>query len=455
MADGILGNLEAMLMNPLTLGGIGLLSGGGVDAMQQGMKSGVAYRKERRSAEEIEARRKAIQDALQGGKFAGMSDGERAMLAADPEMAKSVFQTVYAHQLDPMTPYKIQQLQAQTQLARDHGRYYRDLVGVRAANAENTAESMRLREAELARKQQWLDRFTRDRDGNLMLKNNGPVSADEPEPRGHANPSGSGLLQFRQDRDVRGSQQEAPDERIVGRHVETQGGSVDERGRMDNKHSLPNRPMHASDPGLTDETIQAYYTEKYGSLPKGSIYRRDGTVQNLMQTASERMSNYIANDALEAVRRAREVYNRTSGLSQAAGHGVTLPYFGTRNPGALVSKNAEDVAIARKEMQSAVHDILRVMSGATVSDRERDTYTEMYLPRATDTLREQNWKMDRIERFFLRSQMARKNGATDEDIAKMIRAEIGAQNSETSPRRSAPRAPASQPDSGWSIKRLN
>jgi hypothetical protein len=174
----------------------------------------------------------------------------------------------------------------------------------------------------------------------------------------------------------------------------------------------------------TDRDIQDYFTHKFGQLNKGEIYRRDGTVQKLALTAAERQGVTIAQDAIEAVRHAKQLLQNTGGVAEAFGFGVDLPLVGNVAPGRFVSKSAENAALGRQQMKSAIHDFLNVMSGKTVTDKERASYYDLYLPAATDTARQRELKMNRVEAFFNSVLKARTAGATPDDVSKMVLDEL-------------------------------
>jgi hypothetical protein len=187
---------------------------------------------------------------------------------------------------------------------------------------------------------------------------------------------------------------------------------------VDRNNALGKPPKE--DNALTNEDIQEYYRAKFGELGKGDVYRRDGTVQSLKLTQNERINLDIAFDAVESVRNARELLKGTGFFAEAAG-------FSGIVPPAMMSKDAESANLAKKQMEASTHDFLKIMSGATVSDKERAKYIEMYIPSVLDSPRLRSWKLDRVESFFNRTIQSKRAGATGDDVSRAIRAELSAQ----------------------------
>ena len=195
----------------------------------------------------------------------------------------------------------------------------------------------------------------------------------------------------------------------------------------DRRAAIANKPDNVEDNSLTDDLVNEYYDAKFpGARTKGHIWRRDGTLQKLETTQGERQALIMARDGLEAVRSARDLLKDTNTLQEMAGFGVEIPYVGRVRPGANLNEGAEKASIAHRSVGSAMHDILKQMSGSAVSDKERAAYVDMYMPGAMDTAKERQWKLDRLEQFFNNTIKSQRAGATAEDVARMVRQELEA-----------------------------
>jgi hypothetical protein len=335
------------------------------------------------------------------------------------------------------------------------------------AQAEETRkrdeEKVRVaKEAEDERRRYYDEMYTRDGNGDLQLRtpNAGDGMGAAPQSEGPAPPlrpgMGGGLGAFRGRMELGGPKDDlsvgpAPSRPMSGVQVAQADGplrrieipqpgqnasaaelkawaAAQDAARKANKEIdradvIANKPRGVEDNSMTNERIQDYYRAKFGELSKGRVYRRDGTVQNLELTQAERKDLEIAQDAVEAVRHTRELLKKTGPLDETFGFGVDLPVIGKLQPGKLW-KGGEDAMLAHNQMETAVHDFLRIMSGATVANKERDAYVRLYMPSATDTARQRAQKLDRVEAFFNRTIKSKMAGATTNDISAMIRGEL-------------------------------
>lgn len=93
--DGLLDSVQ----NPLFLGGVGLMSGG-APGMTQGLAAGNQFSQQKKRQKE--------QEAMQNGLMAmqGLSDQDRQILGASPELAADVLGKMYANKFDPMADVK-------------------------------------------------------------------------------------------------------------------------------------------------------------------------------------------------------------------------------------------------------------------------------------------------------------------------------------------------------------
>ena len=93
--DGLLNSVQ----NPLFLGGIGLMTGGG-EGLQRGLLAGNQFSQQRKKQQQ--------QDALAQGLMTmpGLSEADRAVLANNPELATNALAGLYANKFDPMADLK-------------------------------------------------------------------------------------------------------------------------------------------------------------------------------------------------------------------------------------------------------------------------------------------------------------------------------------------------------------
>lgn len=447
---GMFDGLEDGLTNPLFLGGLGLATEG-FGGLQSGMAGGLSFRKQKRDEAEKRRAANAMQAALQGGRFNGMSEAERAMLAANPEMAQKVLSTIYSHEFDPkaqaemrMMPLKEALLRAQTNQTNAHAGYYREAAKTKGPGVDVAAEQARLQALKLEGK------YYRDENGVLQPKpiiHQGVKDHTGDRPR-MTMPRFNGI---------------GPREEVIGGGTEDQAvfpdvptdrparqritppvpsqtapmsdwanwakankAATEANKPLDRSEAMSNKPSKVDTRNvLTDEDIQAYYDMKFpGTRGKGNLWRRDGTLQKLETTQSERLSHQMAGDALMELKAAREKLGTTGSMSQAMAAEWDVPLLGKRRPLEGLTKGAEDAGIAFRGVQASINDLLFALSGKQVTDKERSHYADLYMPRATDSTKLQTWKLDRMERFFTRVTAARKTGATDEDIAQMIQKEM-------------------------------
>lgn len=81
--EGMFGGLQAGLKNPMTLGGLGLLTGGGMGAMAQGVQSGQAMQKYDTEERQRAAREAAAKElANDPSAFGGLPPGFQKMITA-------------------------------------------------------------------------------------------------------------------------------------------------------------------------------------------------------------------------------------------------------------------------------------------------------------------------------------------------------------------------------------
>lgn len=115
-SNGLFGKLEQTVMSPLFLGGAGLLTGGGFQGLQQGIaaaRQNQAFNLQRSEAQREEQSRQALAQGVNAPEFSALSPQSRSLLAANPDIAKSIAGNVYQNKLDPMAALRAKLLQAQ------------------------------------------------------------------------------------------------------------------------------------------------------------------------------------------------------------------------------------------------------------------------------------------------------------------------------------------------------
>lgn len=106
--DGLLERTQ----NPLFLGGLNLMMGGGPQGMMQGMQMGGQMQEQARKRQQEQQRAEALKGALGGMQ---LNPQEQQFLAANPDAGSEVLQRILAERLDPMTPIKRKTAEANLQ----------------------------------------------------------------------------------------------------------------------------------------------------------------------------------------------------------------------------------------------------------------------------------------------------------------------------------------------------
>jgi N-acetylmuramoyl-L-alanine amidase len=406
--------LTRNMSSPLFLAGAALVSGQGFKGAVHGMQLGSEAQKNYREIDNDTKHRAALNDALQNSPvFADMSPSERAAIASNPKLADQVFNTIYSHKYDPLTPGKLQLQQAQAEYYRARG----DNFDARTNGAVAPPPA-----------RDFNKEFYRDDRGNLQRRDVLSSGDEIPDERrvggliptadkGHGLPRGTSRVEI-----TPPGPDATPAQLKAWAAANKEARKVNESD--DRQNILENKPPQVKDNTLSDEEIQQYYDAKYPGVRKNggeSLWRRDGTLQKLSATQGERSATAIAHDGIESVRNARKLLEGKNFLQEAGGFGITVPGVGTVRLGKNINQGSEDASIAEREMRAAMHDVLKAMSGATVSNAERADYVDMYMPSAWDTKKERQFKLDRMETFFARTIAAGKTGATQDDISRMIK----------------------------------
>lgn len=109
MADrGLFGNITDTMMSPLFMGGAGLLTGGGMSGMLQGMQAGTQYQDQQRQRQREDATREAVY-RMPGA----LTMADRELLASNPQMATQVLGNAVANRLDPQAKMKLDLMRSQ------------------------------------------------------------------------------------------------------------------------------------------------------------------------------------------------------------------------------------------------------------------------------------------------------------------------------------------------------
>lgn len=108
MADrGLFGTITDTMMSPLFMGGAGLLTGGGMSGMLQGMQAGTQYQDQQRQRQREDATREAVY-RMPGA----LTMADRELLAANPQMATQVLGHSITSRIDPAEKLKLEQIRA-------------------------------------------------------------------------------------------------------------------------------------------------------------------------------------------------------------------------------------------------------------------------------------------------------------------------------------------------------
>lgn len=99
MAGGFFDGLLQSIENPLFLGGVGLMSGGG-DGLQKGLLAGNQFAEQRRK----QAQQQALQQGIMG--MSNLTDQDKQILSNSPELATHALSQVYGNKFDPMSDIK-------------------------------------------------------------------------------------------------------------------------------------------------------------------------------------------------------------------------------------------------------------------------------------------------------------------------------------------------------------
>lgn len=99
MAGGFFDGLLQSIENPLFLGGVGLMSGGG-DGLQKGLLAGNQMLEQRKK----QAQQQALQQGIMG--MPNLTDQDKQILANSPELATHALSQMYGNKFDPMADLK-------------------------------------------------------------------------------------------------------------------------------------------------------------------------------------------------------------------------------------------------------------------------------------------------------------------------------------------------------------
>jgi hypothetical protein len=201
----------------------------------------------------------------------------------------------------------------------------------------------------------------------------------------------------------------------------------------------------------TDEEVQNYFDRKFPGVRRkggGDVWTRDGKLQSVVETEGDKNRRSAYLQGMAAINTARENLGDASGFDMFRAQEFSFGPLGKRRPMEW-GENLTKVGIGYRAAESAMAQVLKLMSGLTVTDREREDYKERYSPRATDNSTLLRWKLDSMAGVLAAYHKSRRVGATDEDVVAMIRHD----NMLANKQKRGPAQPA-KPQSGYRIERV-
>lgn len=427
--QGLFDFLNRATMNPLFMGGLGLLSGGGGQGAMQGMQQGLMAQRQMTQDQELQQRKAAYQQAVQQGLFKDLPGGLGAMAPMmTPDQAiglmgdfgkakygsdlnvsekKQIMPLELAQRLAIINAQSAAELgahknkvqwdaannpmvQADLGLKNAHARYYDSVGGARVQQQERLLDDQ-MRKSAMAR-----DVFGRlganptEQQWNAMQPYLVQINDGQPVPYGQRGPF---LMR------------------------------VQEAGRD------PLDPTEAEKlAGITRENkLQAYrqakINELYGAkdaqlMNKGVRLRPDGTMETIPgsgNTVSERNAEILANQGLAQLDKAETKLNESTWLGRAAGDRWSIP--GTK----LEVGGFGDAGRGFAAAHGAVLNYLFALSGKNVTDKEQARFEKLYLPTSMDSEATRSDKLQTLRTVLMQVKEARKAGAGDEKIGEMFR----------------------------------
>jgi hypothetical protein len=174
--------------------------------------------------------------------------------------------------------------------------------------------------------------------------------------------------------------------------------------------------------GITREhKLQAYkdryLADLYGAEPKSLINKGvrltpsgDFAPRLGSNTAGERTTEVIARTGLQRL---------DEGEKMLTGKGTFKQFFGDTEPG-LTGKNGltgiGEAGEGFRNVKAAILDLNFALSGKSVSNKEREEFLNLYMPRWNDSAATQKQKMRMVREYFQQVLKMRNSGATDEQV---------------------------------------
>lgn len=190
--------------------------------------------------------------------------------------------------------------------------------------------------------------------------------------------------------------------------------------------------------------------EMYGAEPKTLIGKGvrmtpsgDFSPRKGASTVSERQGEVIARNALDLLNQGEETLKK---------HGTLDHFFGdpesTSNiPGAkMIPGGFGETGQGYRKVKAAIIDLNFALSGKSVSNKEREAFLDLYMPRYNDSAATQKQKMGMVRNYFTKVMDMRNAGASDDEVAAVLRNTLNDNPN---------KPPATPGGSGWSIKRID
>ena len=220
------------------------------------------------------------------------------------------------------------------------------------------------------------------------------------------------------------------------------------------QRAIESTPDDARQRLLKAQQTQRIFSELYGKPGPGKAYTQDGKIIELgkKESVQDRKSIALAKEGLKSLDYAEEVllgapkevdengrvvsrFAPKAGLfERLAGDTWNVPLVGKVGG---IGEGGRGFAAAK----AAVIDMNFAISGASVSNAEREQFLSIYMPSSLDSAATREWKVDRMRSYFNTALEARKAGASDDEIANLYRGAIldGLKGPQTSQKRN-PRA---------------
>ena len=195
--------------------------------------------------------------------------------------------------------------------------------------------------------------------------------------------------------------------------------------------------------GRAFKEIQDYWTyHNAGQRPGvGKAYSADGrivslerkeSVQDTASIASAEMGLGMLDQAEKILTGGRPKRpDGTPDMSKAPVGPTAGNWLGqyTAAPGVLMGGapgGMGDTGRAFRAARIASMNLAFSLSGKSVSNKEHELFADVFTPSPFDSVETQQWKIEAMRDYFRRSMVARKRGASDEELAKVFRTTLAA-----------------------------